>query len=486
MSAKTMLLVEDQLEICNYVELALRFEGHDLVVARDAGDIGRVMRNLNGKLSLVLVDLALPGLDGLETVREIRRNSATVPIIAFSGGETTAATQEAARKAGAAFLPKPFTHEQLLGAIHNAMHAHTPLLQVEDPGTAEPASGLFCINERMRRIRDALKQIALSDVPVVLRGESGVGKEVVAREIHLLSARRNKPFVKINCVALPSELLESELFGYERGAFTGALKNTPGKFEAADGGVILLDEIGDMDVKLQAKLLHVLQDNEFQRLGSRETVRVDVRVLAATHCNLEQAIAERRFREDLYYRLNVVTIRIPPLRERRDEIIPLARYFIRRHAVPGVPPPYITPALERALIAHMWPGNIRELENVIRRYLVFPDPKLIIAELEEQAGAITVEQDGPLGEPVYVAGPAGQAVCSDAGRAPSLDEFRNAQRRQERQAIIDALNEAQWNRVRAAALLNIDYRKLLYKIRRHGIAPTRATPQPKRRTAAAS
>ncbi len=484
MGAKTMLLVEDQLEICNYVELALRFEGHDLVVARDAGDIGRAMRSLNGKLSLVLVDLALPGLDGLETVREIRRNSATVPIIAFSGGGTTAVSQEAARKAGAAFLPKPFTHEQLLGAIRDAMQA--PLPQVEDPETAEPASGLFCINERMRRIRDALKQIAISDVPVVLRGESGVGKEVVAREIHLQSARRNKPFVKINCVALPSELLESELFGYERGAFTGALKNTPGKFEAADGGVILLDEIGDMDVKLQAKLLHVLQDNEFQRLGSRETVKVDVRVLAATHCNLEQAIAERRFREDLYYRLNVVTIRIPPLRERQDEILPLARYFIRRHAVPGVPPPYITPALERALIAHVWPGNIRELENVIRRYLVFPDPKVIAAELEEQARAITVEQDGGPSEPVYVAAPDEAPVCADAGRAPSLDEFRNAQRRQERQAIIDALNEAQWNRVRAAALLNIDYRKLLYKIRRHGIAPTRATPQPKRRTAAAS
>lgn len=485
MSAKTILLVEDQLEICNYVELALRFEGHELVVARDAGDVGRAMRNIDGKLALVLVDLAVPGQDGLETVREIRRNNAAVPIVAFAAGVSRALTQEIARQGATAFLPKPFTHEQLLAAIRTAMLGRRPAGRqaAED---AESASGMFCLNERMRRIRDALRQIALSDVPVVLRGESGVGKEVVAREIHALSTRQDKPFVKINCVALPSELLESELFGYERGAFTGALKNTPGKFEAADGGVILLDEIGDMDIKLQAKLLHVLQDNEFQRLGSRETVKVNVRVLAATHCNLEQAIADKRFREDLYYRLNVITIRIPPLRERPDEIVPLAAYFLRRHAVPGSALPYITPALERALLAHPWPGNIRELENVMRRYLVFPDPKLITAELEQQAGMIAVDADTPAREPLYMPQPAPAPVRVDSRQAAGLDEFRNAQRRQEKQAIIDALNEAQWNRVRAAALLHIDYRKLLYKIRRHGIAPTRATPQPREHTQTAA
>ncbi|MGE5489259.1 MAG: sigma-54-dependent transcriptional regulator [bacterium] len=483
MSVKSILLVEDQLEICNYVELALRFEGHELVVARDAADVARAMRNLDGRLALVLVDLAVPGQDGLDVIREIRKNNAAVPIVAFAAGESRVLTLEAARQGATAFLPKPFTHEQLLSAIRTAMLGRRPVNDQAMEDTESP-SGMFCLNERMRKIRDALRQIALSDVPVVLRGESGVGKEVVAREIHALSARRDKPFVKINCVALPSELLESELFGYERGAFTGALKNTPGKFEAADGGVILLDEIGDMDIKLQAKLLHVLQDSEFQRLGSRETVKVNVRVLAATHCNLEQAIAEKRFREDLYYRLNVITIRIPPLRERQDEIVPLAAYFLRRHAAPGAPLPSLTPALERALLAHPWPGNIRELENVMRRYLVFPDPKLIISELEQQAEMVAVEAERPAREPLYMPRP----VPADIGRGPGLDEFRNEQRRQEKQAIIDALNEAQWNRVRAAALLQIDYRKLLYKIRRHGIAPTRATPQPREhtKTAAAS
>ncbi len=489
MSSKMILLVEDQLEICNYVELALRFEGHEVVIARDAADIRTTVRNLNGRLSLVLLDLALPGQDGLETLREIRRAAVSVPVVAFTGSGSRISAQEVVRHGGTAVLAKPFTHDQLLGAIRAAMCAGTPACAAPVP-EPEEESGLFCINERMRAIREAISQIALSDVPVVLRGESGVGKEVVAREIHARSARHNKPFVKINCVALPSELLESELFGYERGAFTGALKNTPGKFEAADGGVILLDEIGDMDIKLQAKLLHVLQDNEFQRLGSRETVKVNVRVLAATHCNLEQAIAEKRFREDLYYRLNVVTIRIPPLRERRDEIIPLATYFLRRHAVPGMPAPHVIPALEQALLAHSWPGNIRELENVMRRYLVFPDPEMIISEL--QAPSVLAAPETDPGRGLYVASSRrepGGAVRPDTPRAPSLEEFRVTQKEREKQAIIQALNEAQWNRVRAAALLNIEYRKLLYKIRRHGIAPTRATPQNRNkpiRTAAAS
>ncbi len=487
MNSKTILLVEDQLEICNYVELALRFEGHSVVTAREIADVHKAMQNINGRLSLVLLDLAMPGQDGLEFLREIRKADPAVPIIAFAGTGSPSITQQVIRNGGTAFLAKPFTHDQLLGVIRDVMSAGAQTCPPRAPDAEEDA-GFFCMNERMRAIRQAIDHIALSDVPVVLRGESGVGKEVVARAIHAKSVRRNKPFVKINCVALPSELLESELFGYERGAFTGALKNTPGKFEAADGGVILLDEIGDMDIKLQAKLLHVLQDNEFQRLGSRETVKVDVRVLAATHCNLEEAIAEKRFREDLYYRLNVVTIRIPPLRERKDEILPLAMYFLARHSVPDVAPPQITPALERALLAHAWPGNIRELENVVRRYLVFPDPDAIIAELQAAPGSPSAETEvaGRVAciRPDPVPGP----VPVEPPRAPNLEEFRITQKEQEKQAIIDALNEAQWNRVRAAALLNIDYRKLLYKIRRHGIAPTRATPSRQRpiRTAAAS
>jgi DNA-binding NtrC family response regulator len=488
MTTKTILLVEDQTEICNYVELALRFEGYRVVVARDGSTLGDLIQSANGHLSMVLLDLMLPGQDGLETIRELRKSHPHLPILVFTGDTTAALTRDVVQSGGTGFLSKPFTHEQLLRAIHQAMQAGGAARPKPTSGADACEVGFFCQNRRMLAIRDAIQHIANSDVPVVLCGESGVGKEVVARAIHANSTRRNKPFVKINCVALPSELLESELFGYERGAFTGAMKNTPGKFEAAEGGVILLDEIGDMDFKLQAKLLHVLQDHEFQRLGSRETVRVNVRVLAAIHCDLELAIRERRFREDLYYRLNVITIRVPPLRERKDEILPLAHIFLTKHSLPGVPIPEIPPVLEHALLAHSWPGNIRELENVIRRYLVFPDPGLLVKELEAQVSRDAQIQETagwtPQKTPAIRPMPERPRVRSvnewkliDRPQESVLDGFQALRSEQEREAIIEALEQAQWNRVRAAALLNIDYRKLLYRIRVHGIAPSRARPR---------
>jgi two-component system response regulator AtoC len=310
-------------------------------------------------------------------------------------------------------------------------------------------------------IRSGIKQIAVSDVPVVIRGESGVGKEVLAREIHAESARANKPFMKINCAAVPQELLESELFGYERGAFTGAMKSTPGKFEVADGGTILLDEIGDMDFKLQAKLLHVLQDSEFQRLGGPDIVRVNVRVLAATHCDLEQAILAKRFREDLYYRLNVITIELPPLRERRDEIIRLAEFFLQKHAVAGMPVPTISASLAQSLLEHAWPGNIRELENVMRKFLVFRDAEALAEELR---GKARIFAHPPATLPAVNAG--------DTVPLSALDAVDEARKRDEANAIVQALDATHWNRKRAAALLCVDYKVLLYRMKKLGIGPS--------------
>jgi two-component system response regulator AtoC len=311
---------------------------------------------------------------------------------------------------------------------------------------------------RMLAIRAVLEQIALSDVPVVLRGESGVGKEVLAHEIHDRSPRAAGPFLKINCAALPLELLESELFGYERGAFTGAVKSTPGQFEIADRGVILLDEIGDMDFKLQAKLLHVLQDGEFQRLGGRETICVNVRVLAATHCDLERAVEERQFREDLYYRLNVISIEVPPLRERREDILPLSEYLLGKHAMAGIPRPEITAGLREALLAYTWPGNVRELENVIRKLLVFGDPEMIALELRRKVNA---------------SGWPSQALSC---QSPHSDLTRASQAYAQAEAglILEALHNTHWNRKQAAQVLNIDYKGLLYKMRKLGINSCRA------------
>ncbi len=319
----------------------------------------------------------------------------------------------------------------------------------------------------MRAMHASVDQLAHTDIPVVLQGETGAGKEVVAREIHGRSDRRDRPFVKINCAAVPLELLESELFGYERGAFTGAMASKPGKFEVADGGTILLDEIGDMDLKLQAKLLHVLQDGEFQRLGGTSTVRVDVRVIAATHRNLRQEIAAGRFREDLYYRLNVVTLQVPPLRERRDEILPLASFFLAKHARAGTPLPVLGASLEEALLAHSWPGNIRELENLMRRFLVFADAAPLIRELCESAGQAP---------PSAAALPPESSVgtCGLPGGVPTLSQVDDARNRAEAQAIQAALTRVRWNRRRAAVLLNVEYKNLLYKMKKLGIDGPRA------------
>ena len=317
--------------------------------------------------------------------------------------------------------------------------------------------------EWMRSILPTLDQLAVSDVPVVFQGETGAGKEVLARELHSRSRRSSRPFLKLNCAAVPLELLESELFGYERGAFTGALTSKPGKFDQADGGAILLDEVGDMDIKLQAKLLHVLQDGEFQRLGGTETIRVDVRALTATHRDLREEIAAGRFREDLYYRLNVVVITVPPLRERRDEILPLARFFLEKHAVPDQPAPALGSELEAALLAYPWPGNVRELENLMRRLLVFLDARQMAQELASLPG--NGYRNGN-GNGATVAKP---APTEGNGYVMTLGQVERARSQAEAAAILAALDRVRWNRRKAAGLLKVDYKGLLYKMRKLGI-----------------
>ena len=329
----------------------------------------------------------------------------------------------------------------------------------------EPQANPLFLGAQVESIRAALKMLAVSDVPVVFQGETGSGKEVMARELHALSPRASMPFLKLNCAAVPLELLESELFGYERGAFTGAIGSKPGKFEMADGGTILLDEVGDMDISLQAKLLHVLQDKEFQRLGATETIRVDVRVLAATHRDLRKEIVAGRFREDLYYRLNVVTIQVPPLRDRKDEILSLAEFFLEKHGLPGAPRPVLTPELRAAMLAHGWPGNVRELENAMRRFLVFGDAGAVIQELATR----------PVGEQNHRRRAGESAVDARAAGSngalppPTLTRVEQDRRKVESDAILSALTHSQWNRRKAAALLNVDYKGLLYRMKKLGL-----------------
>ncbi len=313
----------------------------------------------------------------------------------------------------------------------------------------------------MKEIHALVGQIGWSEAPVLIQGETGTGKEVIARELHAQSPRGNKLFLKLNCAALPSELVESELFGYERGAFTGAFQKKAGMFEMADGGTMLLDEIGDMDVRLQAKLLQVLQDHEFQRIGGKETIKVDVRVMAATHQDLEQAIADRSFREDLYYRLNVINLVLPPLRERSDDIVPMAEFLLKKHAVAGIPAPVISMDLKQAMMSYHWPGNVRELENFVRKFLVLQDANLLARELFGKAARRSL-MPAALGE--VPAAPDAQPAGT-----PILEQVTKAKQLAETDAILAALNSTRWNRKQAAKLLKIDYKALLYKMKKLGV-----------------
>lgn len=313
------------------------------------------------------------------------------------------------------------------------------------------------VNEKMQRIKEIIDQVANTDVTILIQGESGVGKEVVARSIHLNSIRRDRPFVKVNCAALPTELLESELFGYEKGAFTGAYRQKPGKFELANGGTIFLDEIGEISLSLQAKLLQVLQDREFSRLGGKKDVRVDVRVLVATNRNIEKAVLDGRFREDLYYRLNVVNITIPPLRERKEEIPVFVEYFLNKFSEKfhkNVRP--LSTSLMKAFQQHHWLGNIRELENLIQRHVVLGDEEEIMREL----AAIKKEKISE------------EREDEDPRRKgqPSLKEVhREAVRKAEREVISRALEHTSWNRKKAADIVKVSYKSLLHKIREFNI-----------------
>jgi two-component system, NtrC family, response regulator AtoC len=453
----SILVAEDEPEVRNYLELSLRCHGYAVKHAENGDEVLSCLREGDGnEVSLILMDIMMPCRDGIETLREIRRFDKSLPIIMLSGVSSPNTIVEAMKCGATDYLTKPIDNDQLVETIRRTLGSQVLVPPLpKEPAPSSAAQKQFTAGSSwLNKMETLLRQIGASDAPVLLNGETGAGKEVLARMLHASSPRANRRFLKVNCAALPSELVESELFGYERGAFTGAIKSKPGKFDMADGGTILLDEIGDMDVRLQAKLLQVLQDQEFERLGGSGTIRVDVRVMAATHADLERSIREGRFREDLFYRLNVINIVVPALRDRLDEIPPLAEYFLKKFAGPGASVPEIAPDLKQALLGYHWPGNVRELENFMRKYLILQDASAAVAELRlksKPSPTPRVEQLPP---------PQPPPVTS------ALEKVTETQRRAETEAILAALNRTRWNRKQAAALLHIDYKALLYKMKK--------------------
>jgi two-component system response regulator AtoC len=490
-----VMVVDDDLSMCNFLRSFLTERGYQAITLGSAEEA--VKRYHAERPAAVILDVVMPGpMDGLEALAAFRKIDREVPVIVLSGqGRTTTVVQ--AMKLGATdFVSKPFNATDLEVPLANALKQRQLSREVaslrEELQSKTKDNLLFGNSERMAEVRDLIDRVADTDVTVLIRGESGTGKELVARALYASSLRRDKPFVKVNCAALPTELLESELFGFERGAFTGAIQQKPGKFEFANHGTMFLDEIGDMSFPLQAKLLQVLQDGEFARLGGKHDVKVDVRVIAATNRDLEQMVTLGQFREDLFFRLNVVCINLPPLRDRREEIPILADYLLKKYSVQyNKPCSELSQETMRLFMDYDWPGNIRELENLIKRAVVLGSEDAIRKEITQgiamAAHRVHAPAAGLAGQAAKVAA-AGSAAAAAAGPAPasltpaemaaaaaeagnySLKIIsREAARQAERELILKMLQQTRWNRKETAEILGISYKALLYKIKENGL-----------------
>jgi len=461
-----ILLVDDEPGMLRYIRTLLEVDEHKVQTATTGEEaVAQVQKGLSP--DLVLLDLLMPGIDGLQTLEQLRQLKPGLKVVMLSCVSDTRKVVQAMRLGATAYLTKPFQKSELDSVISQCVGSAKGESYAGE--VEELCDDVFFVaaSPAMKKIRSQAALVANVDIPVLLLGESGTGKEVLARLIHKLSPRAHRTFLKVNCAAVPADLLESELFGYEAGAFTGANHAKPGKFEICNKGTILLDEIGEMPPLLQAKLLHVLQDQTFSRLGSRNVIKVDVRILAATNIDIPEAIATKRLREDLYYRLNAFTLSLPPLRDRKEEIPILLKHFMSRMSESYARPPLpMGPQLMEACLRHSWPGNLRELSNFIKRYLVLGDEHLATSELQPRP-------DGGGGLNVDSEGKAAVAAAEGVGGLKSL--ARTAKDGAEAEAIARALEETNWNRKQAAAILKISYKALLYKIRQYGIAQTRST-----------
>ena len=469
----TILLVEDDPGAAESLQRVLEEEGYTVIAAR-TGEIGLGVVGKK-RCDLVLTDLKLPGLSGLDLVKRLHAALPHLPIILMTAHGTTEVAIEATRRGAFDYLLKPFEMPALLAAIEKALAASRLMSQPVEIGNVVSGRDAIIGNSRtMQEIYKEIGRVAATSVTVLLRGETGTGKELVARALYQHSDRAQKPFIAVNCAAIPETLLESELFGHEKGAFTGADTRRIGRFEQAEGGTLFLDEIGDLGMNVQVKLLRVLQEKCIQRLGGRDTLPIDVRVIAATHRDLDAAMREKQFREDLFFRLNVVAITIPPLRNRPEDIPDLVRYFLTRYGGElGVKEPAIQPEALRFFADQSWMGNVRELENAVRKALLLARGYAIGREEARHACS---------GSPAPGVTDQSLAGCvAELLAAASRGELENAHAAlidaAERELFSQAIQLAQDNQAKAARWLGISRLTMREKLTRLGLHPTRGEPE---------
>ncbi len=451
MSSGRILVVEDEDKLRRVIQLELEGAGYEV----DGAASAEAGLGLATVADLILTDLRLPGMDGLQLMAELHTRGISAPVVVMTAHGSVEAAVEAMKRGASDFLQKPFSLDHLTTVIQRVMAVQS--LRNENVRLREQLDQRYQFDNiigrsaAMREIFNTVERVAPTRATVLLAGESGVGKDMIARAIHQHSPRRNHPFVKINCTALPENLMESELFGYEKGAFTGANTSKPGRFEQSDKGTAFLDEIGDVPAHIQVKLLRILQERQFERLGSNVTRNVDVRVVAATNVDLRGALEQGRFREDLYYRLNVVPINVPPLRERKEDIPFLAMHFVRKVSSDlGSNVKEVSPAAMDRLVAHAWPGNVRELENTIERSIV-----LASAEVLEAAD-------------MRIEAPRGTTAPASTQQAALLPEGETLEH-WEQMMIREALRRANGNKSQAARLLGLTRNALRYRLSQMGL-----------------
>lgn len=475
-----LLLIDDEADVQYSFQRIFNSPEVELTTASSGEEGLKLIPKI--KPDLVLMDIRMGGMNGLETLRRIREIDSKLLVILMTAYGTTQTAIEAMKLGAYDYLLKPFDIPKLKEIVHNALKAahdmrqvvsYQPLLESEDY-----EQGIVGRSEAMQQVFKMIGQVAASDATSLITGESGTGKELVARAIYHHSNRSEKPFLAVNCAAIPEQLLESELFGHERGAFTGATNQRIGKFEQCNGGTIFLDEIGDMTPPTQTKILRVLQSGAFERVGGNTSIKVDVRVLAATNKPLEEAVAARQFREDLFYRLNVVRIHIPPLRERREDVRLLVNYFLKKFArdQKGAPKS-ISSSVLKALEQYHWPGNVRELENVIRRALVVSKgDAILLSELPPEIAGQSPNASTSLPSAAPSSGASGDATGNEvmtlarrlfqwARKDPKLKIIPTV----ERELVLQALKETSGNQVQAAKMLGITRATLRKRIEKFGI-----------------